>query len=71
VKHGGTFKKRVESPKGHLMNRMTDQDLEEKFHGMAEKYMTERQIKKLITTVYEMEKLDDTHKLMKAMVFKG
>jgi len=70
VKQGGIFKKRVEYPKGHLMNRMTDQDLEEKFHGMAEKFMTERRIKEVIATIYELEKLNDIGKLMSKVVFR-
>ena len=71
VKQGGTFKKRVEYPKGHLMNRMTDQDLEEKFHGMAEKFMTERRIKEVIATIYELEKLNDIGKLMSKVIFRS
>ena len=71
VKQGGTFKKRVEYPKGHLMNRMADQDLEEKFHGMAEKFMTERRIKEVIATIYELEKLNDIGKLMSKVIFRS
>jgi 2-methylcitrate dehydratase len=71
IKQGGTFKKRVEYPKGHLMNRMTDQDLEEKFHGMAEKFMTERRIKEVIATIYELEKLNDIGELMRKVVFRS
>ena len=70
TKQGVTYKRRVEYPKGDPRNPMTDQELEDKFRSMAEKFMTEKQIKKLIATVYEMEKLDDINKLMKAAVFK-
>ncbi len=71
TKQGITYKRRVEYPKGDPRNPMTDQELEDKFRSMAEKFMTEKQIKKLIATVYEMEKLDDINRLMRAMVFKG
>jgi 2-methylcitrate dehydratase len=71
TKQGVTYKRRVEYPKGDPRNPMTDQELEDKFRSMAEKFMTEKQIEKLITTVYGMEKLDDINRLMSAMVFKG
>jgi 2-methylcitrate dehydratase len=70
LKNGETYKKRVERPKGHPDNPMTDKDLEDKFRSMAEKYMTEGQIKKAIATIYAMEKLDDVNKLMKTIIFK-
>jgi 2-methylcitrate dehydratase len=66
----GIFKQRVEWPKGDPRNPMTDQELEEKFRNMAEKFMTERQIKKVIAAVYGMETLDDINKLMRAAIFK-
>jgi hypothetical protein len=50
---------------------MTDEELEDKFRGMAEKFMTKRQIKKAIASVYEMENLDDIRQLMRTLVFKG
>jgi hypothetical protein len=50
---------------------MTDQDLEEKFHGMAEKFMTERRIKEVIATIYELEKLNDIGELMSKVVFRS
>jgi 2-methylcitrate dehydratase len=71
TKQGITYQRRVEYPKGDPRNPMTDQELEDKFRSMAEKFMTERQIRKVITTVYEMEKLDDINRLMRAMVFKS
>lgn len=46
TKQGATYVQRVEYPKGDPRNPMTDQELEDKFRNMAEKYMTERQIKK-------------------------
>jgi hypothetical protein len=49
---------------------MTDEELEDKFRAMAERFMTEKQIKETIATVYEMERLDDIGKLMKSLVFE-
>ena len=71
TKQGGIYRQRVEYPRGDPLNPMTDEELEDKFRDMAEKFMTKRQINKVITTVYEMENLDDINKLMKAVCFKG
>lgn len=71
TKQGDTYAQRVEYPKGDPRNPMTDQELEDKFRNMAEKYMTEGQMKKVIATVYRMEKLDDISKLVRTLVFKN
>jgi 2-methylcitrate dehydratase len=70
LKDGRSYTKRVEYPKGDPLNPMTDQELEDKFQNMAEKFMTQGQIKKAIDTIYEMDKLDDIGKLMKTTIFK-
>jgi 2-methylcitrate dehydratase len=70
MKDGRTYTKRVEYPKGDPLNPMTDEELEDKFRNMAEKFMTEGQIKRAIETIYQMDKLDDLHALMKTVVFK-
>jgi 2-methylcitrate dehydratase len=71
TKQGNVFRQRVEYPKGDPLNPMTDEELEDKFREMAEKFMTKRQIEKTIATIHDMEKLDDTNKLMRTVVFKG
>ncbi len=71
TKQGGVFRQRVEYPRGDPLNPMTDEELEDKFRDMAEKFMTKRQIKKAIAAVYDMENLDDINKLMRTVVFKG
>lgn len=71
VRQGVTYKKRVEYPKGSLLNPMTDRELQDKFRSMAEKFMTEAQIEKAIATIYEMEKLDDIGKLMGTLIFNA
>ncbi|MBI2988366.1 MAG: MmgE/PrpD family protein, partial [Deltaproteobacteria bacterium] len=55
-------------PKGHPMNPMTDADIEEKFRSMAGKFMGEQQMRQIIDTVYNLEKLDDIGKLVKLLV---
>lgn len=49
---------------------MIDQELEEKCRDIPERFMTKEQIKKAISAIYELDKLDDINKLMKIMAFK-
>jgi 2-methylcitrate dehydratase len=71
LKQGVTYKQRVEYPKGDPLNPMTDEELEDKFRALTEKFMSERQINNTIATVYKMERLDGINELMKTMVFKS
>ncbi|MFC2001114.1 MmgE/PrpD family protein [Chloroflexota bacterium] len=61
---------RVDYPRGHPLNPMMDEEIVNKFRSMATKYMTESQIKQLINTIFELDKLDDIGDLMKLLVFK-
>ncbi len=69
TKDGRRFKKCVDVPHGHGDDPLTDGELEDKFRGMATKYMDEKQIKEIFDTVWNAEKLDDMGKLMKLMIF--
>ena len=70
TKDGSVFEKRFEGTHGLGNDPLTDAELEEKFRKMAKKYMGERQMKQIIDTVWNLEKLDDMGKLMKLMVFQ-
>jgi 2-methylcitrate dehydratase len=70
VKQGKVYQCRVDYPRGHARNPMTDEEIIEKFKSMASKYMSDRQMKTLIQAVFELDKLDDISKLIKLMVFK-
>ncbi len=48
---------------------MTDQEIIDKFKSMASKYMDEQQMAELISTIFELDKLDDISKLSRLMVF--
>ncbi len=71
TKDGRHFQKHVVTPHGFDDDPLTDKELEDKFREMATKYMGERQIKQIIDTVWDVEKLDDMGKLMKLMVFRS
>ena len=70
TKDGRVFQKRVDTIHGLGGDPLTDTEVEEKFRKMAIKYMSERQMKQIIDTVWNLEKLDDMGKLMKLMVFQ-
>ena len=69
TKDGRQFQKRSDVAKGHPNDPMTDADVEDKVRKMAAKYMPERQIKKIIDTVWNLERLDDVGELVALMVF--
>jgi 2-methylcitrate dehydratase len=64
------YKCQVNYPRGHPENPMTDQEIIDKFKEMSEKHMHKRQIEKIVSTVFEMERLDDIGKLNRQMVFR-
>jgi 2-methylcitrate dehydratase len=69
TKQGNVYVKRVEYPAGDPKNPMTDRELEDKLRGMAEPYMTDKRIDRLIQTVYALDKLDNLDELMQCMTF--
>ena len=68
---GEKYKREVLRPKGHPMNPMTDADVENKFRSMAGKFMDEQQMRQIIDTVYNLEKLDDIGEFVKLLVIPG
>jgi 2-methylcitrate dehydratase len=70
TKDGKTFRLRVDYPRGHARNPMTDQEVIAKFKDMASVSMTEEQMKRLIETVFAIDQLDDIGTLLKLMVFE-
>ncbi len=68
TKKGQKYRCEVLRPKGHPMNPMTDADVEEKFRSMAGKFMGEKQMKNVVDTIFNLEKLDDIGKLLKLLV---
>ena len=69
TKDGKRYNKRVDYPKGHPMNPMSDEEIIHKFDNMAKKYLNKAQSQKLISTVLNMDDLKNVSELVKAMVF--
>jgi 2-methylcitrate dehydratase len=70
TKDGKTFRSRVDYPRGHARNPMTDQEVIAKFKDMASVRMKEAQMNRLIESVFALEKLDDIGTLLRLMVFE-
>ena len=68
TRNGDHYSDQVDYPKGHPVNPMTDTDIEEKFRSMAGKFMRDEQMAKVITTISNLDKLDDVGELVKLLV---
>ncbi len=68
TKKGEKYSSQVLQPKGHPMNPMIGADVEQKFRSMASKFMDEKQMSRIIDTIYNLEKLDDIGELLKLLV---
>jgi 2-methylcitrate dehydratase len=69
TKQGKKYQCRVDYPRGHARNPMTDEEIVEKFKGMASRYMSEKQIDQIVDVVFALDKLEDVGMLNKLMVF--
>lgn len=69
TRDGKRYESRVNYPKGHLQNSMSDQELEDKFKSMASKFMANEQMEKVIQMIYQLESLEDVGDLMKQLIF--
>jgi 2-methylcitrate dehydratase len=70
TRDGRRFKKRIDSPHGFGDDPLNDAELEDKFRQLAARYMGEEQIRNIIDTVWNAEKLEDISTLTKMMVFQ-
>jgi 2-methylcitrate dehydratase len=66
---GRRFVKRIDTPHGLGDDPLSDGELEDKFRKMASKYMREPQIRKIIETVWNVDRLEETGSLTRMMVF--
>jgi 2-methylcitrate dehydratase len=69
TKDGKSYTARIDYPKGHPKNPMSDHELEAKFKSMASKYMTNIRMEKIIQMIYQLENLQDIGDLMKELIF--
>jgi 2-methylcitrate dehydratase len=69
TKQGNRHQCRVDYPRGHARNPMTDEEIVDKFRSMAKWRMREAEMKRLIETIWGLDELDDIGKLNRQMVF--
>jgi len=64
---GRVFEKTMDFPKGDPRNPLSDREIEEKFHALAEPIMTAEARKKLIDAIWSLEKQKSVTNLMELM----
>ena len=64
TKDGRVLTKRVDHPKGNANNRMTDDDIRQKFIDCADGRMSDDQIERVVDACFNFEKLADIGELM-------
>jgi len=69
TEQGKKYSLRVDYPRGHARNPMTDEEIVDKFRDMASRHMSDEHMSRLIDTVFALEKLDDIGKLNGLLVF--
>lgn len=69
TKAGQTYRHRVDNPKGHPVNPLTDAEIEAKLRSTASKYMNPKQMGKLISIVHGLDTLRNVKDLMELTVF--
>jgi len=70
TKQGKKYSLRVDYPRGHARNPMTDEEVVDKFKSMASNHMSEDHVDQVIDTVFSLDKLDDIGKLNRVMAFR-
>jgi len=71
TKQGDRYCCRVDYPKGHPANPMTDDEVVDKFQSMAARYMSRAQMDQVVSTVFALDELDDIGGLNDLMVFES
>jgi 2-methylcitrate dehydratase len=69
TKQGKHYQCRVDYPRGHARNPMTDEEVIEKFKSMAGQHMKAKQMDSLIEAVFRLDTLEDIANLNRQMVF--
>jgi 2-methylcitrate dehydratase len=68
-KRGELYSCRVDYPRGHARNPMTDGYIIEKFKVLAGYYLGVGQINRIVHTVFELDKIEPIGRLNRLMVF--
>jgi 2-methylcitrate dehydratase len=69
TKQNNRYTCRVDYPKGHPRNPMSDEELRNKFRSLASIFLDEQQKQRLINTIFGLEELEDIKQLTDQLVF--
>jgi 2-methylcitrate dehydratase len=67
---GEVITKQVDYHKGHPKNPMTDKEVEEKFERLTKKYLNKNQSRKILDTVWNLDKLKETSKIISLLTLR-
>jgi 2-methylcitrate dehydratase len=68
LKDGRRFQKTVTTPHGFGNDPLTDKELEDKFTDVARAYMSEKRMRDVIDTIWNLDKVTDMSQLMRLLV---
>ena len=68
LKNGEVMESQVAAPRGHALNPMSDDEINEKFFGLAEQLLTHEQIIGTLDTCWQLEQLSNLDALYSRMV---
>lgn len=71
MKDGTRLTQRVEGPKGEPEDPLTDDELVDKFTGLASMVLPEENVDKIVELVHNLENLDSVAELMSLMIVPG
>ncbi len=71
TKAGNTYVKQVDYPLGHPQSRMSDHEVEDKFHRLAAGKLDRARMKQVIDLVWKLDRLEDVSTLMPLLKLKG
>jgi 2-methylcitrate dehydratase len=67
---GKTVTKQVDYHKGHPKNPMTDKEVEDKFQRLTKKYLGQNQSRRILDTIWSIDKLKDTGKAISLLTLR-
>ena len=70
TRNGEKYSLRVDYPRGHARNPMTDEEIVDKFRNMASNHMSDEQMQQITEALFDLENLDDIGDLIKLMDFR-
>ena len=70
LKGGKVLTKRIDYPKGHAKNRLSDQELEGKYHGLVDPIMGAERANAILKWVWDLDKQSDLRGLMPLLAMK-